>query len=315
MITISVDTAKYPDLCDFTDPKSVLAVWIQEKYLIYTRQKATLHAEHPQLSELINSAVERIEDVSERVETSINISREAAMASQKSATEAMNATSALGVFKENSSRRGQVGEFLLSVCLLPLTDDGYLIEDTSKKSHSGDRIVRKGDFAVICDSKNPKTSNPVKIEEIEKLKRDMETKKAQFGLITSTTSFATHRDFGLETYHREGRVCFILALGRVNERPEVVPFLVRILYAVYQSCKKDSTDTTVLSERTLATVKELLIDVHGSVLELNDRIRESDEDLKKRQENHRKLHTTVDRLIARFEERIKTCELMAGMKL
>ena len=263
---------------------------------------------------MLTSAVERIEDVSVRVETSIQKTHDAALASQKSATASLSATNALGVFNENSSRRGQVGEFLLANWLASLADEGYTIEDTSKKSHSGDRIIRRGEFNLVCDSKNPKNSNAVKAEEIEKLKRDMDTKGSQFGLITSTTGFATYGDFGLNTYVRDGRVCFVLALGKVNDRPEVVPILVKLLYAVHVNFKKDTTDTCGVSERMLATIEDLLMDVQVNVLELNDRIRESEEDMKRRQETHRKLQRTVDRLIAKFEERIKTCELAAGLK-
>ena len=314
MITLNIETSKYPGLCGVHDPEALLLGWIQEKYQLYIRQQAAFNTEHPQLSEMLTSAVERIEDVSVRVETSIQKTHDAALASQKSATASLSATNALGVFNENSSRRGQVGEFLLANWLASLADEGYTIEDTSKKSHSGDRIIRRGEFNLVCDSKNPKNSNAVKAEEIEKLKRDMDTKGSQFGLITSTTGFATYGDFGLNTYVRDGRVCFVLALGKVNERPEVVPILVKLLYAVHLNFKKDTTDTCGVSERMLATIEDLLMDVQVNVLELNDRIRESEEDMKRRQETHRKLQRTVDRLIAKFEERIKTCELAAGLK-
>ena len=161
---------------------------------------------------------------------------------------------------EKSVEKGKAGEKeLFSYLSENLSLNEYQLQKTNKQKHSGDILITKKDFNIICDVKN--YSTPVPTTEVDKLKFDMFSTKIRCGLLVSYSSrVRNYNNVDMSLYHNEeGYACCIIILGNVEKIPEVILHAIYYLESIYSKI----LIPTIVKEESKSLDKRILDSFSG----------------------------------------------------
>ena len=296
--TVEFDWEDLSLLRDLPDPDSVIRAMVHQSYAIFASQ----HSAQPNIAlyDRIQRTCEQLMRTSSAVSSdqqqslrSLNEMVLGLSSTQRSSSHAietaiasLNETQAssldiiqkLPIMLSKSQKRGEMGE----ACLLKFLEESlcqtdYNIEDVSKKAHSGDILIMKRDFQVLCDGKFYTRTVPK--TELTKLKTDMNARHVRCGLLISFDSgVAGCTNTDLEFYtNDEGKLCCVAVLGKVKDTPERITMCVYFLETVWKKMLESPIEAkSVVTE----TAKTTLEDILTSASDLSDLIRDFDKQKK-----------------------------------
>jgi hypothetical protein len=292
VITIEFDLEDMPLLSTMPDPVSTIRTMVKHSYSIFASQHQTetsivmvdkvnracekllrttesLTSEQRRGSTVVS---ELIATLSSTQRTTIGELKQTIQALQEKHTHSFAVLESLPLLLSKSKKKGEIGEIsLLSYLSETLNETDYTIDDVSAKHHSGDILITKRDFRILCDSKNYTKSVPK--SEIIKLKCDMHVRNVRCGMLVSFDSgitgySATDIDFYIND---SGQLCCIALLGKVKDCPAKINVCIQFLETIWRRMVLNPIDAKSAIQEV---AKNDLEDILDKTSELHDLIRE-----------------------------------------
>jgi hypothetical protein len=165
---------------------------------------------------------------------------------------------------QNSTLKGQWGEFALEEFLINRFKYGYTVENTTKTPNSGDFIIekiRKGSDIrqrMIIDIKNRTTNVPT--HEQDKFKRDLNVQNVKIGILASLeTGFSNFGILDCEVVEDGKQV--VIYLGNLKSNYELLEMAIHIGFVLHETLdahfkkQKDNEELKRVLEQLSETFK------------------------------------------------------------